>query len=120
MRFPGIIPAVTTPFDERGEIQTGALRRNVERMVEAGVHGFVATGTMGESASLTVRERELVTRSVVEAAAGHVPVLGGIAAATSRVAREYAIVARDAGADALMVLPPLNYNGDLHEIAGFF
>jgi dihydrodipicolinate synthase/N-acetylneuraminate lyase len=76
MRFPGIIPAVTTPFDERGEIQTGALRRNVERMVEAGVHGFVATGTMGESASLTVPERELVTRSVVEAAAGHVPVLG--------------------------------------------
>jgi 4-hydroxy-tetrahydrodipicolinate synthase len=120
MRFPGIIPAVTTPFDEHGEIRTNALKRNVARMVEAGVHGFVATGTMGESASLTVAERELVTRSVVEAAAGRVPVLGGIAAATSRVACEYAIVARDAGADALMVLPPLNYNGDLHEIAGFF
>jgi 4-hydroxy-tetrahydrodipicolinate synthase len=120
MRFPGIIPAVTTPFDERGEIQTKALKANVERMVEAGVHGFVATGTMGESASLTVAERELVTRGVVEAAAGRVPVLGGIAAATSRLACDYAIVARDAGADGLMVLPPLNYNGDLHEIAGFF
>jgi 4-hydroxy-tetrahydrodipicolinate synthase len=120
MRFPGIIPAVTTPFDERGEIQTKALKANVERMVEAGVHGFVATGTMGESASLTVAERELVTRNVVEAAAGRVPVLGGIAAATSRLACDYAIVARDAGADGLMVLPPLNYNGDLHEIAGFF
>jgi 4-hydroxy-tetrahydrodipicolinate synthase len=120
MRFPGIIPAVTTPFDERGEIQTQALKGNVARMVEAGVHGFVATGTMGESASLTVAERELVTRSVVEAAAGRVPVLGGIAAPTSRLACEYAIVARDAGADALMVLPPLNYNGDLHEIARFF
>jgi 4-hydroxy-tetrahydrodipicolinate synthase len=120
MRFPGIIPAVTTPFDERGEIRTKALKRNVASMVEAGVHGFVATGTMGESASLTVAERELVTRSVVEAAAGRVPVLGGIAAATSRLACEYAIVAREAGADALMVLPPLNYNGDLHEIAGFF
>jgi 4-hydroxy-tetrahydrodipicolinate synthase len=120
MRFPGIIPAVTTPFDERGEIRTDALRDNVERMVASGVHGFVATGTMGESASLTVAERELVTRTVVEAADGRVPVLGGIAAATSRVACEYAVVARDAGADALMVLPPLNYNGDLHEIAAFF
>jgi 4-hydroxy-tetrahydrodipicolinate synthase len=120
MRFPGIIPAVTTPFTERGDIQTDALKRNVERMVQAGVHGFVATGTMGESASLTLPERELVTRSVAEAAAGRVPVLGGIAAATSRVACEYAVVARDAGADALMVLPPLNYNGDDHEIAVFF
>jgi 1-pyrroline-4-hydroxy-2-carboxylate deaminase len=120
MRFPGIIPAVTTPFDERGEIRAAALRGNVEHLIAAGVHGFVATGTMGESASLTVPERELVTRTVVATAAGRLPVLGGIAAPTSRVACEYAIVARDAGADALMVLPPLNYNGDIHEIAAFY
>jgi 4-hydroxy-tetrahydrodipicolinate synthase len=120
MRFPGIIPAVTTPFDETGEIQVDALRDNVESMIAAGIHGFVATGTMGESASLTVPERELVTRIVAETVAGRVPVLGGIAASTSRVACEYAMVARDAGADALMVLPPLNYNGDVHEIAAFY
>jgi 4-hydroxy-tetrahydrodipicolinate synthase len=120
MRFPGIIPAVTTPFDEHGEIRAEALKANVQHMIAAGVHGFVATGTMGESASLTVPERELVTRTVVEATAGRLPVLGGIAAATSRVACEYAIVAADAGADALMVLPPLNYNGDVDEIAAFY
>ena len=120
MRFPGIIPAVTTPFDEHGEIRADALQENVEHLIAAGVHGFVATGTMGESASLTVPERELVTRTVVATAAGRLPVLGGIAASTAHVACEYAIVARDAGADALMVLPPLNYNGDIHEIAAFY
>jgi 4-hydroxy-tetrahydrodipicolinate synthase len=120
MRFPGIIPAVTTPFDEQGEIQIEPLRDNVAQLLAAGVHGFVATGTMGESASLTVSERALVTRAVAEEAGGRVPVLGGIAAATARGACEYAVVARDAGADALMVLPPLNYNGDVHEIAAFY
>jgi 4-hydroxy-tetrahydrodipicolinate synthase len=120
MRFPGIIPAVTTPFDQHGQIQTDALKDNVGQMIAAGVHGFVATGTMGESASLTVAERELVTRTVAEAVAGRLPVIGGIAASTSRVACEYAVVAKDAGADALMVLPPLNYNGDVQEIAAFF
>jgi hypothetical protein len=43
MRFPGIIPAVTTPFDEHGDIQTDALRDNVEQMIAAGVHGLSDT-----------------------------------------------------------------------------
>lgn len=120
MRFPGIIPAVTTPFDEHGDIQVDALKSNVERLLEAGVNGFVATGTMGESASLTVPERRVVTEAVCEAVDGRAPVLGGIAASTARVAIEYGEVARAAGAAALMVLPPLNYSGDTHEIAAFF
>jgi dihydrodipicolinate synthase/N-acetylneuraminate lyase len=120
MRFPGIIPAVTTPFDGRGQINVDGLTDNVERLLAAGVHGFVATGTMGESASLTLSERELVTQTVCEAVAGRAPVLGGIAAPTARVGAEYAEVARRAGATALMVLPPLNYSGDTHEIAAFY
>jgi 4-hydroxy-tetrahydrodipicolinate synthase len=120
MRFPGVIPAVTTPFDERGHINVDGLKDNVERLLAAGVHGFVATGTMGESSSLTVSERELVTQTVCETVAGRAPVLGGIAAPTARDGAEYARVAGDAGASALMVLPPLNYAGDTHEIAAFY
>ena len=65
MRFEGILPAVTTPFDERDEIDVDALKANVEVMLEAGVHGFVATGTMGEAAGLTREERRTVVRAVV-------------------------------------------------------
>jgi 4-hydroxy-tetrahydrodipicolinate synthase len=72
MQFPGIIPAVTTPFDENGDIRVAALLDNIERRLAAGVHGFVATGTMGESASLTVPERETVTRAISEVVAGGV------------------------------------------------
>ena len=56
MRFPGIIPAVTTPFTEGDTIDFGRLQDNVEALVRGGVHGLVATGTMGESASLELDE----------------------------------------------------------------
>ena len=77
-RFEGIIPAVTTPFTAADQVDVEALKENIEKLVDAGVHGFVATGTMGEAGSLTREERALVVRSVVEASAGRVPVSVGI------------------------------------------
>ena len=77
MRFPGIIPAVTTPFDASGAIDTAALEGNVIALLDAGVHGFVACGTMGEAGSLSTDERRIVVQAVVEAAAGRVPVIVG-------------------------------------------
>jgi 4-hydroxy-tetrahydrodipicolinate synthase len=120
MRFPGIIPAVTTPFTEEDAIDVEALQANVDALLRAGVHGLVATGTMGESASLELEERRTVIGAITEVVAGRVPVLAGIAAPTSRVATRYALAARESGASALMMLPPLNYNGDFREIAAYF
>ena len=120
MRFPGIIPAVTTPFTAEDTIDVDALQANVDALLRAGVHGLVATGTMGESASLELEERRTVIGAISEVVAGRVPVLAGIAAPTARVATRYALAARESGATALMMLPPLNYNGDFREIAGYF
>jgi 4-hydroxy-tetrahydrodipicolinate synthase len=120
MRFPGIIPAVTTPFTEGDTIDFDGLQANVDALVRGGVHGLVATGTMGESASLELDERKQVTAAICEAASGRVPVLAGIAAPTARVATRYALAAQEVGATALMMLPPLNYNGDFREIAAYF
>jgi 4-hydroxy-tetrahydrodipicolinate synthase len=120
MRFPGIIPAVTTPFTEADTIDFEGLQANVDALVRGGVHGLAATGTMGESASLELDERREVTAAICEAAGGRVPVLAGIAASTARVATRYALAAQEAGATALMMLPPLNYNGDFRELAAYF
>jgi len=120
MRFPGIIPAVTTPFTSDDRIDLDALQANVDGLLQAGVHGLVATGTMGESASLEIDERRAVIGSVSEVVAGRVPLLSGIAAPTARIAIRYADAPREAGATALMVLPPLNYAGDFREISGFY
>ncbi|MGH2745439.1 MAG: dihydrodipicolinate synthase family protein [Thermoleophilaceae bacterium] len=57
MHFEGVVPAVLTPFDERGEVDAGALARNVEWLLEGGAAGLVGTGTMGEAQSLGAAER---------------------------------------------------------------
>lgn len=119
-RFEGIIPAVTTPFTADDQIDVAALKENVEQLIEAGVHGFVATGTMGEAGSLTRDERALVVRSVVEAAAGRVPVTVGVSSGTARQSLEYADDGKDAGAQYVMALPPLGYRGDEDEIVAFY
>jgi 4-hydroxy-tetrahydrodipicolinate synthase len=120
LRFPGIIPAVTTPFDAAGEIDLPALERNLATLLDAGVHGVVATGTMGEAGSLSGAERRIVVEAVARAAAGRVPVIAGVSAGTPTAALGLAASAADAGASAVMLLPPLGYRGDDAEIATYY
>src|SRR4051794_41282360 len=119
-RFAGIIPAVTTPFTADDQVDVAALKENLEKLIEAGVHGFVATGTMGEAGSLTREERALVVRSVVEAADGRVPVTVGVSAGSARQALEYALDGKAAGARYVMALPPLGYRADADEVVAFY
>jgi 4-hydroxy-tetrahydrodipicolinate synthase len=120
MRFEGIIPAATTPFDDRGDIDRAALERNVTALLDAGVHGIVGTGTMGEAGSLSASERKLVLETIAGTVAGRVPVLAGVSAGTAAAAIGFAADAAAAGAGALMLLPPLGYHADARELEAFF
>jgi 4-hydroxy-tetrahydrodipicolinate synthase len=120
MRFEGIIPAVTTPFDERGDVDAAALGRSARALLDAGVHGLVATGTMGEAGSLSAAERRHVVETVAGAAAGRVPVLAGVSAGTPAAAIGFAADAAEAGAGTLMLLPPLGYRADARELEAFY
>jgi 4-hydroxy-tetrahydrodipicolinate synthase len=120
MRFPGIVPAVTTPFDSRGEIDAAALAANVRHLLGAGVHGLVANGTMGEAGSLTADERRRVVETVAGEAEGAVPVIAGVSAGTAAASVALGLAARDAGATAVMALPPLGYRADVAELAVFY
>src|SRR5919108_1514788 len=120
MPSPGITPAVPPPFDESGEIALAGLERTLAGLLDAGVHGLVATGTMGEAGSLSVAERRTVVEAVVRAAGGRVPVVAGVSAGTPAGAIAFAADAAEAGADALMLLPPLGYRGDEHEIEAHY
>jgi dihydrodipicolinate synthase/N-acetylneuraminate lyase len=120
VRFPGIIPAVTTPFGPSGDIDLDGLDRNLAALLDAGVHGIVATGTMGEAGSLSAAERRTVVQAVARAAGDRVPVIAGVSAGTPAAAIALAADAADAGAGALMLLPPLGYRGDADEIEAFY
>jgi 4-hydroxy-tetrahydrodipicolinate synthase len=120
MRFPGIIPAVTTPFDASGAVDVPALEGNVHALLDAGVHGVVATGTMGEAGSLSSAERREVVAAVARAVDGRVPLIAGVSAGTPAAAIAFAADAAEAGATALMLLPPLGYRGDAREIEAYY
>jgi dihydrodipicolinate synthase/N-acetylneuraminate lyase len=115
----GVHPAIVTIFDEHLEIDHDAVTDEVDRLIEGGVHGLVACGTMGEANSLSAEERHDVIATAVRAAAGRVPVCAGVSAPTAALAGRYAQDAAAAGATGLMTLPPLLYGADRRELAEY-
>ena len=71
----GVLTALATPFAPDGQIDTSALRRLVDRSIDGGVHGVVACGSTGEFAAMSSTERRLVVETVIDQAAGRVPVV---------------------------------------------
>src|SRR4051794_33031157 len=119
-RFPGIIPAAITPFTDADEVDVAALRSNLQFLLDAGMGGVVATGTMGEAGQLSETERRTVVETCVEVVgARDLPVIVGVSAGSTAAAARNAVAARDAGADAVMCLPPLHYPGTHAEMAAF-
>ena len=120
MRFEGVIPAVVTPFDEDGSVDTAALAGTADWLIEEGAAGLVGTGTMGEAQSLSASERRLVIETLAAAADAGVPVTAGVSSATPAASIGYGADAAAAGASSLMLLPPLGYEGDEREIEAFY
>lgn len=120
MRFPGVIPAVVTPFDESGRVDVAALVTNAEWLLDEGCTGLVGAGIMGEAQSLSAAERRLVIETLVEVAGSRVSVTAGISSDTPATAIGYAADAAAAGAETLVSLPPLGYGGDMREIKAFY
>jgi dihydrodipicolinate synthase/N-acetylneuraminate lyase len=101
----GVFPILVTPFDEQGRIDEESLARLVEFNIAAGVHGIgVAIGS--EMFKLTEAERAQVTRRVIDQARKRVPVVINTGAGGTDLAVHYSRSAEDAGADALMIIPP--------------
>ena len=69
----GVIPAITTPFDEGLAVDTHALGEHVDWLVGAGCTGIVTLGSLGEAPALTTPERVDIVRTCVRAARGRVP-----------------------------------------------
>lgn len=78
--FRGIFPYMVSPVDEAGRVREGALRKLVDHLIASGVNGLSPLGSTGEFAYLTYEQRTDIVRIVVDAAAGRVPVLPGVAA----------------------------------------
>lgn len=104
--FSGSIPALVTPFQPDGAFDERIYRDFVEWQIAEGSSALVACGTTGEAATLTLEEHFRVVAVCVEQARGRVPVIAGAGSNDTRVAAANLAAARDAGADAALMVPP--------------
>ncbi|MBB5937270.1 dihydrodipicolinate synthase family protein [Streptomyces zagrosensis] len=116
----GVIPPLCTPLTRTGDVDTRSLAALAGRLLDAGVHGLFVLGSSGEAAYLTDAQRRTALETVVEAAAGRVPVLAGIIDMTTARVCEHAASAVASGADALVATAPFYTRTHPAEIADHF
>lgn len=104
--FFGSIPALVTPFAPDGSVDEAAYRDLIEWQIAEGSNGLVACGTTGEAATLSFAEHFDAVRVCVEQARGRVPVIAGAGSNDTRVAAANLRAAKEAGADAALMVPP--------------
>ncbi len=116
----GVFPAATTQFRDDYTLALSATMAQLDSMIEAGVHGLIMLGTVGENCSLEYDEKLDVLRAAVAHVAGRCPVLSGVAECTTARACRFARDAERIGVDGLMVLPAMVYKSDPRETIAHF
>lgn len=119
-QWEGIMPAVTTKFTTKDTLDLAMFSQNINAQLEAGVHGIVLGGTLGEASTLEDSEKRTLTTETVKIVAGKIPVLINIAEQTTKGAIDAANKAEDDGASGLMMLPPMRYNAGNREVVEYF
>src|SRR5687767_4921748 len=116
MIWRGVMPAITTPFDEQLKIDHAFAAKHCNWLVDNGCTGIVTPGSLGESATLTFEEKLALWSTVVNAVGDRVPVVAAIASLSTAEAVDLSKRAADLGCSGLMVLPPYVYRGDWREM----
>jgi 4-hydroxy-tetrahydrodipicolinate synthase len=106
VQLRGVLTALATPFAADGSVDEALLRALVDRSIEGGVHGVVACGSTGEFSALTLDERRMVVETVIDQAAGRVPVIAQTGAPGTAEAIRLSRHAQSAGADVIMPVAP--------------
>ncbi len=118
--WKGVFPALTTKFTSEDDLDLSLFQKNLNAQLSAGVDGIILGGTLGEASVLTTAEKERLVKFAVEKTAGKVPVVINIAEGSTREAVHQATLARQWGAQGLMILPPMRYKSDHRETVAYF
>lgn len=119
-QWEGIMPAVTTKFTTKDTLDLAMFSQNIKAQLEAGVHGIVLGGTLGEASTLEDSEKRTLTTETVKIVAGKIPVMINIAEQTTKGAIDAANKAEEDGASGLMMLPPMRYSAGNREVVEYF
>ncbi|WP_405203438.1 dihydrodipicolinate synthase family protein [Dokdonia sp. LLG6352-1] len=120
IEWKGVMPAVTTKFTDTDELDIPVFKKNIKAQLDAGVHGIVLGGTLGEASTLEDHEKRTLTKETVAYVDGKVPVMINIAEQSTKGAIAAAQKAEDDGASGLMMLPPMRYKAGDQEVIQYF
>jgi dihydrodipicolinate synthase/N-acetylneuraminate lyase len=116
MQWKGVMPAMTTAFNEQLNVDHGFVARHAHWLIENGCTGIICLGSLGEAATLTFDEKIAITKTIVDAVSPAIPVVAAISALSTAEAVKIAEASVEAGAQGLMILPPYVYKGDWREM----
>lgn len=105
-KLRGVFTVMITPTHPDGRFNAAAMRDFTEWQIQQGIHGLIPLGSTGEFLSLSAEDWEACARTVIETAAGRVPVLIGTGAEDTREVIRRSLIAQELGADGVMVIPP--------------
>jgi 4-hydroxy-tetrahydrodipicolinate synthase len=118
--FHGVFPYLVSPLDSGGRVKTQTLSRLADDLIKAGVHGLTPLGSTGEFAYLNAEQRAAVVRATIEAAAGRVPVVAGVAATATAEAVAQARAYQQMGADGILAILEAYFPLNDAQIEGYF
>ena len=120
IQWKGVMPAVTTKFTDDDKLDLKTFELNINAQLDAGVHGIVLGGTLGEASTLSEDEKRTLTKATIEIVQGQVPVLMNVAEQSTKGAIKAAHQAEEGGAKGLMMLPPMRYKAGDRETVEYF
>jgi 4-hydroxy-tetrahydrodipicolinate synthase len=114
------MPAITTQFDVKGNLDLDTFKINLSHQINAGVNGIILGGTLGEASTLTNQEKQQLLAVTLGEVNGKIPVIMNIAEQATIEAIRLAQKAESEGADGLMLLPPMRYKATDEETVTYF
>ncbi|HKL15201.1 MAG TPA: dihydrodipicolinate synthase family protein [Balneolaceae bacterium] len=120
VNWKGVFPAVTTKFFEDGRLDIQSFEKNIHAQIDAGVHGIILAGSLGEASTLKNSEKLELVRKTLDLTKDGVPVIMNIAEKSTSDAIKSANDAEKLGASGLMMLPPMQYKADNRETVQYF
>ncbi|MGI9219589.1 MAG: dihydrodipicolinate synthase family protein [Woeseiaceae bacterium] len=119
-KIEGILAALVTPFDDKGDLDVERARAHLERLIEVGIHGFYVGGSTGEGMFQSVDERCEYMRFVADVAQGRVLLIAQVGSLSSRDVHALAEFASTNDYDAISSTPPFFFNHSDAEIVDYY
>jgi 4-hydroxy-tetrahydrodipicolinate synthase len=120
INWSGVFPALTTKFKSDDSLDLPLFEKNLRAQLDAGVHGVILGGSLGEASVLTNDEKFELVKFTLDKVQGKVPVILNIAEGSTSEAVKLAKNAEKTGVQGLMLLPPMRYKADDRETVTYF